>query len=111
MPRQAAQVASLTTARQAGTLPQEPYDFGAIISHSASITWTSIAANTTQEQTVTVSGASSGNNVDVTPASSPGTGLLWVAYISAANIVTVRMLNSTAAPVTPATVSWRVDVS
>ena len=111
MPRSASQVTSLTTARQTGTLPQEPYDFGAIISHSASITWTSIAANSTQEQTVTVTGATSGNNVDTTPASNPGAGLLWCAYVSSANAVTVRMLNSTASPVTPAAVSWRIDVS
>ena len=111
MPRSASQVTSLTTARQTGTLPQEPYDYGAIISHSASITWASIAANSTQEQTVTVPGATSGNNVYVTPASSPGAGLMWVAYVSSANTVTVRMLNFTAAPVTPATVSWRIDVS
>ena len=111
MPRSASQVASLTTARQTGTLPQEPYDFGAIISHSASITWTSIAANSTQEQNVTVTGAASGHNVDVTPASSPGAGLIWAAYVSATNTITIRMLNSTASPVTPATMSWRIDVS
>lgn len=111
MPRSSSQVALLTTARQTGTLVQEPQDFGAIISHSASITWSSIAANSTQEQTVTVTGAAAGNNVYVTPASSPGAGLMWTAYVSSANTVTVRMLNSTASPVTPTTVSWRFDVS
>ena len=111
MPRSAAQVTNLTTARQSGTLPQEPYDFGAIISHSASITWTSIAANTTQEQSVTVLGASAGNNVDVTPVSSPGAGLLWTGYVSTSGTVVVRMANVTTGAITPNTVSWRIDVS
>ena len=111
MPRSSAQVANLTTARQTGTLPQEPYDFGAIISHSASITWTSIAANSTQEQTVSVPGATAGNNLDVTPASSPGAGLMWTAYISTSGTIVVRMANVTTGAITPNTVSWRIDVS
>lgn len=93
-------------------MPLEPLDPPAIISASASLSWTSIPANSTAEVSVTVQGAAVGNSVDVTPASSPGAvGLMWVAYASAANTATARVLNSTAAAVTPTTVSWRINVS
>ncbi len=79
------------------------------LSATASLNFPSIAANTTAELTITVTGAASGDNVYVAPTGAPEAGLVWSAYVSAANTVTVRMANVTTGAIDPAARTYRAD--
>lgn len=70
----------------------------------------SIAAQTTAELTVAVSGAEVGDQVVVTPTRGIESGLVWCGYISTAGTAVVRLANVTVAAIDPASRSWRVDV-
>jgi hypothetical protein len=80
------------------------------LSATASLDFPSIAASSTAELTVTVTGAASGDTVYAAPTGAPEAGLVWSAYVSAANTVTVRMANHTAGAIDPAARTWRADV-
>jgi hypothetical protein len=81
------------------------------LSANATLTYTAIAAQTCQEQTVTVAGAATTGVASASPAASVGnTNLSWSAWVSAANTVSVRVCNVTAGSVTPSAVSWQVRV-
>jgi hypothetical protein len=77
---------------------------------SATLTYTAIAAQTCQEQTLTVTGATSGKPTFASPAATPGSNLSWSAWVSASNTVSVRVCNPSAGPITPAAVSWQAWV-
>lgn len=71
----------------------------------------SIAAHTTAELTVAVTGAVVGDKATAHPNSAPEPGLTFGgAYVSAANTVTVRVANVTAAAIDPANRTWHVLV-
>ena len=81
------------------------------LSANATLTYTAIAAQTCQEQTVTVAGAATTGVASASPAASVGNAnLSWSAWVSAANTVSVRVCNVTAGSVTPSAVSWQVRV-
>ena len=86
---------------------------GAVATNHRSATGTldfsSIAANTTAELTITVTGAVVGDTCSATPNGAPEAGLVWSAYVSSANTVTVRLGNTTTSSIDPASRSWRVD--
>jgi len=69
----------------------------------------SIAANTTDETTITVTGAVSGDPVAVT-ASALESGLVLTAFVSAADTVTVRLGNVTVGAIDPASHVYQVVV-
>ena len=99
----AAQVNNFTTAqRSLGT--------GSIIPvSSTTLTYTSIASNVTQDQTVTVSGASINDIVLVGyPALVAGLGA--TAFVSAANTVTIRLDNATAGAIVPGALVFNILV-
>jgi hypothetical protein len=77
---------------------------------TAALDFTPIAAQTTLELTITVTGAAVGDSVDVTPNGAPEAGLVWSGYVSAANTVTVRLGNVTVAAIDPASRTWRALV-
>lgn len=77
---------------------------------SAALDFPSIAAASSAELTITVDEAVVGSQAVATPSGAPEAGLVWSAYVSAANKVTVRVANVTAAAVNPASRTWRADV-
>lgn len=76
----------------------------------ATLNFGSITGGNTAELTVSISGASVGDNVSLGPPSGIEAGLIWCGYVSAANTVTIRIHNSTGSPVDPASASWKVAV-
>lgn len=77
---------------------------------SATLTFTSIAAGTTQSQTVACTGAVVGNAVAVGAPAAIATGFVWSGYVSATDVVTVRVANVTSGALTPAALVWNVSV-
>ncbi|MGF6951869.1 hypothetical protein QF028_004374 [Neobacillus sp. B4I6] len=70
----------------------------------------SIPAQGSAIQTITVSGASIGDNCYVSPNADIGAGLVWSAWVSAGSTITVRVSNPTAGAITPTTATWRADL-
>lgn len=84
-----------------------------VLSGVAALTFGEIAAGAAAEQSITVTGVAAfdPSTVTVTPrTSTPEAGLVWSGYISAANTVTVRLVNITGSPITPAASDWRATV-
>lgn len=81
------------------------------VSRSSALNFGSIAANTTTELTITVTANITTTNwsVVVTPETGMESGLVWCAYVSAANTVTVRVANVTVAAIDPASKTFIVD--
>lgn len=68
---------------------------------TAKLSPASVAANTTAEQTFTVSGVQVGDFVDVNkPTAQAGLGIVG-ARVSAANTLAITFSNNTASPITP----------
>lgn len=83
---------------------------GGIISVQATLTYTLIATNVTQDQTTAVSGAVLGDFVLATPTTALVAGLELTAFVSASNTVTVRIGNSTAGGITPGALVFNILV-
>lgn len=77
---------------------------------SATLDFPSISGNSTETLTVSVPGAGAGDVVSLGPPSTIETGLIWCGFVSATNTVTIRLHNSTGAPVDPASAIWKVAV-
>ncbi|WP_417510541.1 glycosyl hydrolase family 28-related protein [Microbacterium sp.] len=76
-----------------------------------SLDFPAMPAATAAEMTATVQGAVIGDVVHATPMTAPlETGLVWSAYVSAADTVTLRLLNGTTGSVNPATRQWKFMV-
>lgn len=74
---------------------------------SSTLNFGLIAANTTVERTLSLPGASTKGVAHVSPTLTLGNAnLIWSAYVSKQNQVTVRLLNPTGAGVTPNSVLW-----
>lgn len=88
---------------------------GSIVSKNlhagATLSFGTIPANSTIEKTITVTGASLYDPVYVVPNASPEAGLIWSAYVSAADTVTVRLANITTAAITPVNIGWKAFVT
>ncbi len=73
--------------------------------------WTSIAAQSGQEQTFTIAGVLTNGIASASPTTDLGnTNLVWSARVSAANTVTVRIVNPTSGALTPNAVNWNILV-
>lgn len=86
-----------------------------VLTASATLDFPSIAAQTAtaitfQSLTITVTGAAVGDAVSIGPPSGINAGLIWEGYVSATNTVTVRVGNCTAAPIDPASATWKATV-
>ena len=81
------------------------------MSRNATLDFASIPANTTAELTRAITGVTTTGWVVV--ASPEGgvieSGLVWSAYVSAANTVTLRLANVTTGAINPASCVWRFD--
>lgn len=77
---------------------------------SATVDLGSIAAGAIATFTITVTGAAAGDTVYVGPPSTIEAGLTWCAFVSAADTVTVRVHNTTAGAIDPASATWKAKV-
>lgn len=77
---------------------------------TAVLDFPSIAAGTIQALAITVTGAATGDAVALGPPSGIEANLMWSGRVSAANTVTIRLLNISGAPIDPASATWRATV-
>jgi hypothetical protein len=84
---------------------------GNSLSATAALTFAAIAAAGSNDQTITVPGAAVGDSVELGLPAAPAAGIVFFAFVSAPDTVTVRGMNITAAPVTPpAAATYRATV-
>ena len=89
----------------AGSTPIKGY-----VSATAVLTLGRIAAHGTATTTMAVPGAAVGDNVYASPSGSLGPPLVWSAYVSGPNTVTVAVSNVMTRAVAPTNQIWRADV-
>lgn len=77
---------------------------------SATLDFPSISAASQADLTVTVTGAATNDEVVLGLPAAPTAGLVFNAFVSAANTVTIRATNVTASPVDPASATYAVLV-
>lgn len=77
---------------------------------TAALDFASIAAGAVGTLTMTVTGAATGDMVIVAPPGNITAGLVWCAFVSSANTVTIRLINGTASAIDPASASWKASV-
>lgn len=80
------------------------------LSSAGSLTFGSVAAGSTVDRTLTVTGAAIGDSVVVTPSGTMEAGIIWSGYVSAADTITIRLANVTGKWITPVSRSFRADV-
>ncbi|SSS87303.1 Carbohydrate binding domain [Acinetobacter baumannii] len=88
-----------------GTIIKKHFMQGATVT-----SFPSIPANSTVEKTLTVTGAVPYDSAFASPNGLPEAGLTWCVCISANDVATLRITNTTASPITPANRAWKVDV-
>lgn len=81
-----------------------------LVSGSATLNFGSIAAAGSETLTITVTGAQTGDSVALGLPSSPAAGIVFNAYVSATNTVTVRASNITGTSVDPDSATYRATV-
>lgn len=81
-----------------------------ILTGSASLDFPSIAAASQSSLTITVTGAAVNDEVVMGLPAAPAAGIVFNAFVSAANTVTVRATNVTALAVDPAAATYSVIV-
>lgn len=79
-----------------------------LMSGTASITWTVVPANSTQQSLVALTGVAVNDSIAVGPPASVVTGSGFFGYVPAAGTVAVVAFNPTAASLTPAAGLYRV---
>lgn len=78
---------------------------------SSALDFPSIAAQSYQDLTITVTGAAVGNAVMLARQGTwPAQGVIYTAFVSAVNTVTVRAYNITGAAIDPTAATWKVSV-
>lgn len=93
----------------AATVPLARVELG-IITATAALDFGSIATLTKADLTITVAGATVGDAVMLGLPAAPTSGIVFQAFVSASNTVTVRANNYTAGSVDPASATYRVTV-
>ena len=83
---------------------------GKTLTSTAVLNFAEIAAQAGEDLTIALVGAAVGDAVFLGPPAAPEAGLTYVGFVSAADVVTVRCLNVTAAPINPASATFRVMV-
>jgi hypothetical protein len=81
-----------------------------VLSGSASLNFGSIATTASADLTITVTGAAVGDEVIMALPAAPAAGIVFNAFVSAANTVTIRATNVTALSVDPAAATYGVIV-
>jgi len=70
----------------------------------------SIAAHSSAEVNITVSGVDGWEEVTVTPTGAPEAGLMWGGRVSAVDTVTLRLVNVTSSAITPGQLKYLIVV-
>jgi hypothetical protein len=81
-----------------------------ILSGTTTVDQGSISAGAVGTFTITVTGAVTTDTAVASPSGGIDAGLVWSAYVSSANTVTVVLANVTASPIDPANRTWRALV-
>ena len=81
-----------------------------ILTATASLDFPSISAASQADLTITVTGAATGDEVIMALPAAPTAGLVFNAFVSAANTVTVRASNITGSPINPSAAPFGVIV-
>lgn len=81
-----------------------------VLSTSSALDFASIAAGAIGTATLAVTGAVTGQAVILGAPSTVEAGLAWSGFVSAADTVTVRLHNTTGAPIDPASATWTAKV-
>jgi hypothetical protein len=81
-----------------------------ILTATASLDFPSISAASQADLTITVTGAATGDEVIMALPAAPTAGLVFNAFVSATNTVTIRASNITGSPINPAAASFGVIV-
>lgn len=81
-----------------------------ILTASASLNFPSISAASQADLTITVTGAAVGDEVAMALPAAPAAGIVFNAFVSATNTVTIRASNITGSPVDPAAATYSVLV-
>jgi hypothetical protein len=76
---------------------------------SATLDFPSIAAQSSADLTVTVTGAISGEKCVAFPIGMPESGLSWGCAVTGSNTATVRLFNVTSGAIDPASRTWKVE--
>lgn len=79
-------------------------------SASASLNFGSIAAAASADLTIALSGARVNDVVDLGLPAAPTAGIIFQAFVSASDVVTVRATNITGSAVDPAAATYRVAI-
>ncbi len=77
---------------------------------TATLDFASIAAGAVGTLTATVTGAATGDFALAAPPGNLTAGLVHSAFVSAANTVTIRLVNGTAGAIDPASATWGIAV-
>lgn len=87
-------------------------DLTLILKGTVSVTVAALAAAAEADVDVTVTGAQLGDNVVISPAAdaTAETGLMWNAWVSATDTVTIRMTNASGSGLTGSTADWAYTV-
>jgi hypothetical protein len=80
------------------------------ITATGTIDFASTASSTCATSTITVTGAQTGDTVQLGAPATVENGIVWSGYVSATNTVTVRECNVTTSTIDPASASWRASV-
>ena len=81
-----------------------------VLSASASLNFPSISAASQADLTITVTGAAVGDEVVMALPAAPAAGLVFNAFVSAANTVTIRASNISGSPVDAGAATYGVVV-
>lgn len=81
-----------------------------VLTATASLDFGSIAAQSSADLTVTVTGAATGDAVVMGLPAAPASGVVFNAFVSSANTVTIRATNATVAPIDPDSATYRATV-
>ncbi len=82
-----------------------------ILTGTGALDFPSVAAGEIEVLTIAVTGAVAGDTVNLGAPAAVEAGLMFSGFVSAADVVTVRVYNSTGAPIDPALATWRAMVS
>jgi hypothetical protein len=91
-------------------------DFGAACTSAplsgttGSLGGSSVGAGVCISGTITITGAATTMDAHATPATYPGDGFVWSAYVSSSNTVTVKICNFTSGSLTPTASTYNVRV-
>ncbi len=81
-----------------------------VLTKTATLDFASIATTASEDLTIAVAGAAVGDPVSLGLPAAPAAGLVFFAFVSAADVVTVRAMNITGTGVNAASASYKVAV-